>query len=62
MTHDEIIQLAFDSGLSVIWGYPHPDLVKFANLVAAMERAACATMADGCLNIEKLGDEIRKRK
>ena len=62
MTEDEVIQIAFDSGLSVIWGYPHPDLVKFARLVAMMEREACAIMADGCLNIETLGQDIRGRK
>jgi uncharacterized membrane protein len=34
---------------------------RFANLIRADEREACAVMADECANIEELGAAIRAR-
>ncbi len=49
MTRDDIIRMAREAGLSNDFGhlgYPYlPELERFANLVAATEREACAQMA-----------------
>ena len=50
MTQEEIIRMAREAGL-VMYDYSHPSLDRFANLVAAAEREACAAVCD------KLGDE-----
>ena len=50
MTRDDIIRMARETGL-VMYDYSDPSLERFANLVAAAEREACAKVCD------KLGDE-----
>ena len=50
MNRDDIIRMAREAGL-VMYDYSHPSLDRFANLVAAEEREACAVACD------KLGDE-----
>ena len=41
MTNEDIIRMARESGL-VMYDYSDPSLERFANLVAAAEREACA--------------------
>ena len=61
MTHEDIIKLAREAGL-----FTHkevqPELERFANLVAAAEREACAAMFDD-RNVwdEEVGERIRAR-
>ena len=50
MNRDDIIRMARETGL-VMYDYSDPSLERFANLVAAAEREACAKACD------KLGDE-----
>ena len=50
MNRDDIIRMARETGL-VMYDYSDPSLERFANLVAAAEREACAVACD------KLGDE-----
>ena len=50
MTRDDIIRMAREAGL-VMYDYSHPSLERFANLVAAAEREACAKVCD------KISDE-----
>ena len=50
MNRDDIIRMAREAGL-VMYDYSDPSLDRFANLVAAAEREACAKACD------KLGDE-----
>ena len=50
MNRDDIIRMAREAGL-VMYDYSHPSLERFAHLVAAAEREACAAVCD------KLGDE-----
>lgn len=49
MTRDDIIRLAIEAGLFAV-PYPHPtnskEVERFAALVAAAEREACAEIAD----------------
>jgi hypothetical protein len=53
MTRDDIIRMARESGLefhdeiSDPWTVLLPELTRFAELVAAAEREACAKMFDG---------------
>jgi hypothetical protein len=35
--------------------------IQATHMAVAMEREACATLADNCLDIEKLGEQIRNR-
>ena len=50
MTQDEIIKIAFEAGLdNDLWLTPHTDLpqtIRFAELIAAKEREACAKVAN----------------
>jgi len=50
MTKDEIIKMAWDSGAYThrltMWGFSLEDLERFAKLVAAKEREACADIAE----------------
>jgi len=50
MTQDEIIKMAWDSGAYThrltMWGFSLEDLERFAKLVAAKEREACAKVCD----------------
>ena len=61
MTKDDIIKLAREAGL-----FTHkdvqPEILAFANLVAASEREACAAMFDNH-NVwdEEVGERIRAR-
>jgi hypothetical protein len=45
MTRDDIIRMAQKAHL-VMYDYDHPSLERFAALVAAAEREACASMAE----------------
>ena len=47
--------------LTDLWLMSGGDIYVYADLVAREEREACANLADECVNIEKLGDEIRSR-
>jgi len=50
MTQDEIIKMAWDSGAYThrltMWGFSLEDLERFAKLVAAREREACAKVCE----------------
>ena len=50
MNRDDIIRMARETGL-VMYDYSDPSLERFANLVAAAEREACAALCD------KIADE-----
>jgi hypothetical protein len=45
MTRDDIIRMAREAHL-VMYDYDHPSLERFAALVAAAEREACAKVCD----------------
>jgi len=45
MTRDDIIRMAREAHL-VMYDYDHPSLERFANLVAAAEREACAKVCE----------------
>lgn len=49
MTRDDVIRMAIEAGLFAV-PYPHPtnskEVERFAGLVAAAEREACAEIAD----------------
>lgn len=76
MNRDDIIRMAQDAGMGVqyyqkndgalvpeVWGGPSQTKIieRFAALVAAAEREACARLAEECVNIERLADDIRAR-
>ena len=44
MTDEDIVRMAREAGL-VMYDYSDPSLERFANLVAAAEREACAQIA-----------------
>lgn len=53
MTREEIVRLAKEVGISMVTSHPmipfsvYPsELIRFANLVAAVEREACADLCD----------------
>ena len=46
MTREEIIRLAREAGFSVTWPETVPNFERFAALVAAAEREACAEICD----------------
>ncbi len=47
VSRDDIINMAAQAGISeAIWFYDHDVLEKFAALVVAQEREACAKLAD----------------
>ncbi|MCG3772441.1 MAG: hypothetical protein JW384_03653 [Nitrosomonadaceae bacterium] len=73
MTKDDIIKLAREAGFEKVVAIdpdgsktvtvaPIPELLAFANLVAAAEREACAAMFDD-RNVwdEEVGERIRAR-
>jgi hypothetical protein len=68
MTNDDIIRMAQEAGL-VMYDYSDPSLERFANLVAAAEREACAKTAMELLFVyigsypinEQFADAIRAR-
>jgi hypothetical protein len=45
MNRDDIIRMAREAHL-VMYDYDHPSLERFASLVAAAEREACAMLVD----------------
>ena len=60
MTQDEIIEIAIE-----VYGSVHADDIKFAKLVAAKEREACAKVCDNKQYVHPyhdLGTLIRARK
>ena len=75
MTKDDITRMAREAGLAAVLGEhaseygngtfentPYPELERFATLVAAAEREACAAMFDD-RNVwdEEVGERIRAR-
>ena len=65
MTRDEITRMAREAGLSNDFGnlgYPYlPELERFANLVAAAEREACAVIAFNAKTYLEAAAAIRAR-
>jgi len=62
MTQDEIIEMAIENTINGL-NFNQEGLVRFANLVAAKEREACAQVAFSW-NLEitdKVAEEIRAR-
>ena len=49
MTHEDIIWLARQAGFSVTWPETVPNFERFAALVAAAEREACAVLVETLL-------------
>ena len=58
--NNEIIEMAMKVGGTVMAVYS-PDLERFAKLVAAKEREACAKVADGFVGADPIADAIRAR-
>ena len=68
MTRDDIIRLAREAGWSGIYSKPlmtiamqEEDFLRFAALVAAAEREACAKVCDGLWTASEAADAIRAR-
>ena len=61
MNQDDIIRMAREAGHHVPYAFTLQEIERFAHLVAAAEREACARMAEECVNIERLADDIRAR-
>jgi len=66
LNKDELTKLIHDNELfhgmvsiGIVMDMTH--IEKFAQLVAAAEREACANLVDECVNIELLADAIRAR-
>ena len=57
MTMEQIILLAREAGFSVTWPETVVNFERFAYLVAAAEREACAKIAEACWT-EGFADEI----
>ena len=60
MTDEDIIRMAREAGL-VMYDYSDPSLERFANLVAAAEREACAVTAFNAKTYIKAAEAIRAR-
>ena len=60
MTNEDIIRMARESGL-VMYDYSDPSLERFANLVAAEEREACAVIAFNAKTYIEAAEAIRRR-
>lgn len=60
MTNEDIIRMARESGL-VMYDYSDPSLERFANLVAAEEREACAVIAFNAKTYIEAANAIRAR-
>lgn len=58
MTRDEILALAREAGLQRTNPGEAIEVVRFAALVAAKEREACAQIAEGYIDQEWPGDEL----
>jgi hypothetical protein len=64
MTKDEIIEIAKQAGLTSVdkkSPYLRDCLERFAALVAAKEREACAKVADGYVGADPIANAIRAR-
>lgn len=62
MNQDDIVRMAREAGVSESELFPGEQAIeRFASLVAAAEREACARMAEECVDIERLADDIRAR-
>jgi hypothetical protein len=65
MTNEDIIRMAREAGLCDDDGYSYtgnmPDIERFAALVAAAEREACAKFAYEVTSYEGIADAIRAR-
>ena len=60
MPNEDIIRMARESGL-VMYDYSDPSLERFANLVAAEEREACAVIAFNAKTYIEAANAIRAR-
>ena len=60
MTDEDIIRMAREAGL-VMYDYSDPSLERFANLVAAAEREACAVIAFNAKTYIEAAEAIRAR-
>ena len=60
MDEEEIIRMAREAGL-VMYDYSDPSLERFANLVAAAEREACAVIAFNAKTYIEAAEAIRAR-
>lgn len=65
MTHDELVDMAHEAGITYVTGHGVASatfewLDRFAGLVAAREREACARMVEPLDG--SLADEIRARR
>jgi hypothetical protein len=58
MTHDDIFRMAQEAGLRISYTEVSPWFIRFAALVAAAEREACAKACDQLS--WKLNDDITK--
>ena len=63
MTREEIVRLAREAGFSVTWPETEPNFERFAALVAAAEREACAKLETeaGVYTRSDLANAIRAR-
>ena len=69
MTNEDIIRMAREAGatrdhpemLPNFWTLTNPDLERFANLVAAAEREACAVIAFNAKTYIEAAEAIRAR-
>ncbi|CAB5194846.1 hypothetical protein UFOVP171_31 [uncultured Caudovirales phage] len=61
MTREEIIRLAREAGFSVTWPETVVNFERFAALVAAAEREACAKLAESPIHRHEIAAEIRAR-
>ena len=60
MTNEDLIRMAREAGL-VMYDYSDPSLERFANLVAAAEREACAVIAFNAKTYIEAAEAIRAR-
>jgi len=68
MNRDDVIRMAREAGFSVAWPETVPNFERFAALVAAAEREACAKVAEDywseghCdIAVAEIAAEIRAR-
>jgi hypothetical protein len=58
MNREDIIKMAREAGFSVTWPETVPNFERFAALVAAAEREACAQMADEEAQLFGITDDV----
>ena len=62
MTREEIIRMAREAGYGLSLSDMHaPALERFANLVSAAEREACAKLAESPIHRHEIAEKIRAR-